>query len=430
MQVPDGEMGGATPWYEQHPSIYALMLQIGSAWDSAEGLRELVEVAEQHAEHVDGLPAGDLADQATAVPALPGVRESLETLMAKVAQEQVNALDALDLSEADLAAFEKDPHAAAMKLLPSATSSEAMRRLGDLAQALQAPGGTAYMHSFLKATARRPRRPRVFPAILSAICSEAEQIVANVLRRHLFDSGEWSSLLDPALDDEVHKRLGAGGALEKWAQEIERCGAPIKDLVTEWAELGDVFARRNLFVHRRGRVDAKYARRAAPPVPEIGSVLDLDAQYLRDAVDRVELLTIGMTFGLIKVKAENVGEMLAQTAAESAYAAAEAGALLREEGYHHLAGALSEAPLERERHRVNAWLAREARLGPESVQAEVDAWETDALPSVFRLARLILLRRDKEGVALFKDLVADGTLTPDDVQQWTMFARWREQQLI
>ncbi|WAL70689.1 hypothetical protein OU787_03765 [Kitasatospora sp. YST-16] len=41
---------------------------------------------------------------------------------------------------------------------------------------------------------------------------------------------------------------------------------------------------------------------------------------------------------------------------------------------------------------------------------------------MFQLARFTLLRRDEEGLSLFADLVADSTLTPDDVQQWTMFA--------
>ncbi|WP_042435560.1 hypothetical protein [Streptacidiphilus anmyonensis] len=407
------------------------MMQISSAWDSAEGLRELVELAEQHAERVDGMPAGDLAAQATTAPAIPGMREGLEAFLAKFEQEQTDALDALDLAEADLASFERDPIAAAMRLLPSGSFPEVAQRLTGLAQqSVRAPGGTAYLHSFLKAVARRPRRPRVFPAILSAICSEAEQIVANVLRRHFFDGGGWPSLLDPGLDDEVHKRLGTGGSLEKWRQEIESCGAPIKDLVMEWAQLDEVFARRNLFVHRRGVVDARYAKRAPAPAPEIGSLLDLDAQYLRDAIDRVELLTIGMTMGLLRAKVDNFSEMLAGSAAEFGFAAVDAGALLRAEGYYHLAGALSEDQEEKERQRVNAWLARDVRLGPGAVHAEVDAWGADKLPRVFQLARLILLRRDEEGLALFADLVADGTLAPDDVQQWLLFARWRDQQLV
>ncbi len=432
MQVPDSEAGGLGPQYAQDPFTYTLMLQVGSALDAAEGLRELVELTEQHAEHVDGMSAGDLAAQAGTAPNLLGeLPENLDALMSDVEKKQSDALEALDLAEVDLADFERDPIAAAMKLLRPEILPEAAHRLIRLAQqSVQSPGSIAYMHAYLKAAARRPRRPRVFPAILSAICSEAEQIVANVLRRHLFDVGEWSSLLNPALDDEVHRRLGSGGALEKWRREIESCGAPIKDLVMEWVELGDIFARRNLFLHRRGRVDAQYAQRAAAPVPEIGSVIELDAQYLRDAIDRIELLTVGMTIGLLKAKVEDSGGTLAGAAAELAVAAGATGAQLRAEGYYHLAGALTGDRLEKERHRVNAWLARDARLGPYAIRDEVDAWDTRTLPNEFMLARFILLRRDKEGLALFTDLVANGTLAPESVQQWTLFARWHEQKLI
>lgn len=46
------------------------------------------------------------------------------------------------------------------------------------------------------------------------------------------------------------------------------------------------------------------------------------------------------------------------------------------------------------------------------------------------LARFILLRRDEEGRAPFTNLAADGSLAPEDVRKWALFARWREQRLI
>jgi len=419
-------------WFASDPTSYSLMLEMNAALGSAEALRELVEVAEQHAVRINGMSAGDLADEhPSASRVSPALRESLDALFGGLEREQAAAVDALNTDDIDIVAFQTDPVAAALKLFQPLDMPEAAARVTSLvAQLVQSPDATAYTHVYLRSVVRRPWRPRAFPAILSAVCSEAEQLVAAVLRRALFNAGGWSSILDPALDDAVHKIIGSGGAVEKWRAELALRGVELSVLTIEWPLLAEVFARRNLFVHRRGRVDAAYAKRAPVPAPELGSVIELDAQYLREAIDRCEVLATAAIAGLLKAGTPEVAEQIAGLATDLAVTATAMGALVRAEGYEHLAGALTDDPMERERHRVNCWLLREQRLGADAIQSEVEAWDVDALPRAFRLARYILLREDEAGLALLTELRADGTLTLREIQHWPLFARWRESALV
>lgn len=418
----------AGSWYANDPTGYAWVLQIGAALDSAEGLRELVELAELHTARVDGLAPGDLADEhPAALRVSPALRAGLDGLFDGVTREQEAAIEALNVEDFDLVAFEADPIAAAMKLLPVLDMPQAAVRLAGLIEQLtQSPDATLYAHAYMTAAARRPRGPRTFPAILSAVCSEAEQVVASVLRRVLFDTGGWPSVLDPALDNAVHKIIGSGGALDRWQHEIALHGAALKELVIEWPQLDEVFARRNLFLHRRGRVDEAYAKRAPQPAPQIGSVIELDAAYLREAIDRCEVLTVAIVTGLLKARTPQSAGHVAGLASHLAFTADASGALLRAEGYHHLAGALTDDPLDTQRQRVNQWLLRERRLGADAISTEVEGWDVSMLPREFALARHVLLREDEVGLALLAELRSDGTVTQSNVEAWPLFARWRE----
>jgi len=103
---------------------------------------------------------------------------------------------------------------------------------------------------------------------------------------------------------------------------------------------------------------------------------------------------------------------------------------LAAEAFAHLACHLEPAGSEREAHRVNAWLARSQRLGAPSVQKEVQAWDVDGLPPVFRLAGLILLGEDEQGLALLGELREQDVISQEALDRWPLFARWRSGRLV
>ncbi len=431
MQDVTGSGHEGLPWLAATPIAYALILQLGAAWDFAVAMHELVDLAEEHA-RAEEIPAADIADSSPAASQVPvPLRERIKEMFEQVEQDQAAALAGVREEDLDVNAFEADPVAAVMDILrpQEAFSAVTARMAGLLAEITQSPAAMAYAQAFMQAMIRRPRRPLVYPAILAAICSNAEATVAGTLRRLLYEAGGYSSVLDPALDEKVHEIIGGGGALGKWAAELRKHFVNLEDLTIDWPGYLELFARRNLFLHRHGRVDQRYADRV-PDSPAIGSVIDLDTGYLREAIDRCEFLAVAMLSALLVNTAPAGRQQVAGFANERAETAAGAGAFARAESYHHLAGILSGDQLYREQQRVNSWLDRAARLGIDAVRADVQEWEVDGLPPQFRLARHVLLGEDDQGLAMFRQLRAEGILTQQDAEQWRLFARWRDEHRI
>jgi hypothetical protein len=76
---------------------------------------------------------------------------------------------------------------------------------------------------------------------------------------------------------------------------------------------------------------------------------------------------------------------------------------------------------------VNRWLATEMGHGHEAIRPEVEAWDTTGLPPEYSLARFVLLREDKQALALLDRLLATGDITQADVDSWPLFDRLRDQ---
>jgi hypothetical protein len=65
--------------------------------------------------------------------------------------------------------------------------------------------------------------------------------------------------------------------------------------------------------------------------------------------------------------------------------------------------------------------------GPEAIKTEVEAWDLTGLPAVYRMAQHVLLRRDDDGLALLRDLVADGTISKGQLESWPLLKRLRDE---
>jgi hypothetical protein len=69
--------------------------------------------------------------------------------------------------------------------------------------------------------------------------------------------------------------------------------------------------------------------------------------------------------------------------------------------------------------------AAEACYGPDAIRAEVTDWETASLGPEFELARHVLLHEDGIVLDQLPGLIADGIITPDQINDWPLFDRMR-----
>ena len=184
----------------------------------------------------------------------------------------------------------------------------------------------------------------------------------------------------------------------------------------------EIWARRNVLVHSGGITDKKYIERV--PGADAGTLLQVDSQYLRDAIDLLCGFVLGVIF--LAWAAQPGGRVLAIQLATLHVVVAESE--LRwplADSLHSVMARLEDDPQRAAASQVNAWLARTHWRRPESIWAEVAAWPIGGLPLRFTLAKMILLRQTGEAMAMLPGLLQQGEITKDDLKRWTLFESLR-----
>ncbi|GAB3008531.1 hypothetical protein LWP59_02695 [Amycolatopsis acidiphila] len=419
-----------SPDYAQTPDEVELFLQLGAIRDFATGCRELVNVAEDiDRRTADSSPIDVAAQVATQAGVTRDVQHRVHEVFAE-AEQQASALVVSVLGESDVAAEEwtADPFALiARTLYPQSIVAQVTNRLQ--AEFENQPGLAMYLPAYAAANFRRPRKPLLLRALLAVICGQVEVCIVRILRRNLLTNRSYPGINDEQLESDVRK-LMMGSGLEGWRKQInDRLGIDIKTGNTEWPAVVELFERRHVLVHREGLVDHRYLRRV-PDAPPLGTPLEPTSDYLRQAVDLCEVLTIGLVFQLLARLHPELTDGFSVVASTWAEEAVTEGRQLGAEGYHRLLGALTTNSLEVERSRVEQWLDRQQRLGTDAIHDEVAAWDTESLPQEYKLARLILLGEDDAGLRLLAQLRRDGDISDSDVGSWRLFRRWRDQDVI
>jgi hypothetical protein len=118
--------------------------------------------------------------------------------------------------------------------------------------------------------------------------------------------------------------------------------------------------------------------------------------------------------------------MIAEGAGVPVWESLRAGRWRQAEGLAKVQAAFATDPEVAATAAVNRWLAIEMGHSPEAIREEVTQWDVSDLPLTFQMARHLLLREDVEGMAMMRQLTADGILTQADLAVWALFARPRE----
>ena len=411
-----------------------LLLRAGSVMELGTGLHHLAVMAERYVADHDRLAPAGIADGSLSAQAVQAdVRERLARQLGEFTdtykRRVQDGLDQLDLD--DIAAKTSDPFELMAGLLRGpmqATIEDARAVLGEL------PAGDAALLSYLmqysQAVDRKPLLPTMRRALLITAVASAETMLTGVLRRMLYDrdgAARWGPLWDtPELDREIGRRTR--GSIEDWVpREFTALGVDVPAAWCDWPVAVEVWARRNVLVHHAGLADEKYARRV--PAAAQGSVLEVDGEYLRTAID----VLCGLLLGVILVTwAGQPGRSSFVTQLAEVYAAS-AAAERRWPLAESLYTVSARVEVEREHaatSQVNAWLARIQHRGPESVQADVTNWQVDGLPRRFTLARMILLGNADGSIAMLPELVSNGELTEDNLRDWPLFDVLRDNPAI
>ncbi|MGH3221989.1 MAG: hypothetical protein ACRDPY_25375 [Streptosporangiaceae bacterium] len=282
-----------------------------------------------------------------------------------------------------------------------------------------------YVMQYTQALDRQPLLPTMRRALLITAVASAETMLIGILRRIRYDRGgdaQWGSLVNSAKLDKKVREL-TRGSIEDWAQRVlDDLGVDLAAASCGWGAVREIWARRHVLVHNRGVVDAMYVRRV--PGAALGTVLEVDGDYLRTAID----LLCGFLLGVILMAWAGLPDRQAFAVQFALIYAAGAEAELRwplAENLHHVAARVEPDSTVSAGHQVNSWLARTRWSGPDSVADAVRAWNIGQLPPRFRLARAILLYDTQAALSMLPDLLRDGEVTRDNLQTWRLFDRLR-----
>ncbi|MGH3852430.1 MAG: hypothetical protein ACRDR6_02815 [Pseudonocardiaceae bacterium] len=335
---------------ESTPTAVELFLELGSARDFAVGCRELIDLADEHLARLDSQSPVEIAGRVTqALGVPPQLSEQIHRIFAEMERDVGSALASAQAQEVNLAEWTVDPFAVLGQLVnPDPLVARFVSRVQTELAAI--PGFASVFLAYADAVQRRPRQPLMLRALLGAVCSRLEVSVARALRRDLLTQGEYAGLNDASLEDAL-QRLMRGG-LSKWRSTLQnRFNLDVAAASADWSNVEELFERRHVLIHRDPLVDHRY-RAKVSGAPALSTPLTVNSDYLRQAVDLCETVTVGLIMALLgRAIPASTGDM-SSLACRWGDQAVDQQRLVCAEGYHRLSGTLAADPVDTQRCRV------------------------------------------------------------------------------
>ena len=411
-----------------------LAVRLGQSLEVTDGLWELVPIVATAGQAHDQRPPAEVADISPAGLALgdeerrrlgelaDGFRQATE---AAAETPDESALDSITLTQIMMDPFGTasglfDMPAYGARVVSDPRFTELVTRLPSAS-----PNEISYLVSYLQAAERAPRTPVLLRALFATAVGSVEPLVSRYVTLLLFDAepGVYGSLADPALEKKARRLCGGGP--ETWRKAIANTlGVRTAIDAVDWHRLEHLWEQRNVIVHRGGVGDARYARMTGG---QVGDVPAEDPAQVQSAIDEIGAVRFGLTSAVWHHIMPDLGEMISHGSYLPYCASLDAGRWRQAAGLAQVEATFATGAEDAAAAKVEKWLALDMGHGPETIRAEVEAWDLTGLPEVFRVAQRVLLHHDDDALALLRNLVADGTATVSQLESWPLFKRLRHE---
>lgn len=398
-------------------------------------LRRLVPVLAEAVAQDDAEPYEVRADRS---PAAFGLDDATRSRLRDQAQALMHALDdaAGELAmhadpppQFDEATFFADPFANLWRLVDFmpmlAVMQEHLSAIASLPMSEQ-----LYVWEIIQQT----QRPSFLYAVLRSQFIVAVSLIQPALSEALLAvmSADYEEPVSPeqrsVLDYKVSQLLVRNP--ENWRKALcWRFGPEILDRIVDWDQLARHWAKRNLFTHRGALVDASF-REAFPEAPPIGAPVEIEEPEVLDAFDFAAGTRLAFLVAAADLVSPSFGEQFAAAHGQYAILDLNARRWWLAEGTARAALAFARTSSTRAIAQVHLWLARSGRLGLDTVRAEVEVWDGEAIDPTFGLARLVLLGEDEAAVKKITELFAASELSREDLATWPLFSGLRHRGLL
>ena len=265
-----------------------------------------------------------------------------------------------------------------------------------------------------------------------------EEFVSNVLRT-IFEMFPQKYLDGQAITySEIQKRdLNEirGTILDR---EIE---SVMRDSYTKWFEilashkialdsckyqlevLKEIYARRNIVVHNSGYVNETYLKNSGNTKTQIGERIGVTKEYLVEAFNCIKTLIFAIVVQSSKLYKDSERKYLEEVFAITFEELDSKNYSVTKVVYEMLKSnsALSEEV--RNMSKVNSWIS-DIEMGYD-VSDEIERFDTSALDNMFKVAKLILQKKNVEATVILDEELRNGKVFPN-VFNWPLFIHYIE----
>jgi hypothetical protein len=399
-----------------------------------EGLRELLEVIAPHVAALDE-PSG--LDNAI------GQSELSEQGKEVIRKLFLAARSGGDADKTPVVEIQRGPPPESEPVPPEELPPE-IKAFSDLAQ--EEPRGVIRIMQRMSHGQLAPRSALLHGSLLTVAVASFEFLLAGLFSFHLIafpnqlkdDEQEFSlaDLVELGSIEEARRRLierrvdsFMRRGLDDWSRWSERVlGGPFSDLALDFPHLNEVFQRRHIVVHSGGAVSRSYLERVthSGEPPSLGEELPVSAEYMRSALDELEVLGLGLLAVARHKWDSGEPDRAADTLNVAVYELLRAERWPEAKKLAEVGCQIAHSDSSRWMLTVNGWLAIR---GMDELTDCLDAirnWDVSALAPQFKLARACLLEESDEALRQLELTLKERTGHIRPIWEWPLLDGLRE----
>ena len=195
----------------------------------------------------------------------------------------------------------------------------------------------------------------------------------------------------------------------------------------EFERFKEIYYRRNLVVHNKGKVNNSYIKSVDKSVSELvekGEVLKVDREYMSRAFELTQLILYGTFWGLRKLSKDK--DELENRMFEKAFKHMEnAEWSISEYVYKLMMDEKEQNDADKFCNKVNYWISVKNQGRIEEIKGDVDRCDVSAMCGQFKAAKYALLDEYDKVSGILEKII--GTEIPSCyIEQWPLFIQYRE----
>lgn len=292
---------------------------------------------------------------------------------------------------------------------------------------------------------KKPAAPQIYSAMLVTLVANFEAMLGDLARLSLYQNPiqveptstfTWKDILAAGSIEDLREKSIEGYVSSMLHDALPKC----VDFFTKRAgvrvpgdvmppQLREVFLRRNVWVHNRGRASHIYCDSldSSLPTAPLDDLLEVDLAYLSEAADHLIAATyrLGLAVGNHIYKGDDLGPFK-EWATNFPYR-------LLLAGRHRVVEQITSPELShiftangKLVSQVNNWIAKKHLQVDDSWRSEVEEWDVSTLSATYKLAQLALTDRNEEALELSQRLLRARELDLIFFHTWPLLAGVRE----